>query len=152
MYWPFPTNQPYLSAKENHVEPCDPSWRYQQRQVQAEVVLLEETMAWEFSVSSISVLVYTIIFLSLYTFFSAWFYKRRELHPIKERSPKMVLTMNALIMIAVVFLCIMRMSPESTPCWATLWGGYVGSVALCNGMCGEFSSFLSQLMAFSVIL
>lgn len=47
----------------------------------------------------------------------------------------MVLTMNALIMIAVVFLCIMRMSPDSTPCWATLWGGYVGSVALCNGMC-----------------
>jgi hypothetical protein len=75
---------------------------------------------------------YILFFVPLAIFFSAWFWHRRNVQPIKARSPFLVIVTNSVLILYVFLLCIQRIMVASYPCFLNLWSGYIGTIVLFN--------------------
>ncbi len=61
-----------------------------------------------------------------------WFYKRREIQPIKARSPFLVLVCDIVLVAYVVVTCVQRIVGTLYPCYLNLWASFVGTLVLCG--------------------
>ena len=57
---------------------------------------------------------------------------KRDLYPIKHRSPWISLLLGFLIILWQVFTCLQRIYVADYPCWISLWAGQVGTILTCN--------------------
>jgi hypothetical protein len=71
------------------------------------------------------------VVISLFTPFSVvvsyLFYKRRDIQPIKARSPILVLVTDVILILYVMLLCFQRIFFNDYPCWLNMWSAYIGS-------------------------
>lgn len=63
---------------------------------------------------------------------TGWFWQRRDLQPIKARSPALVLISDILLICYGTFLCLRAIVGDSYPCAFNIWSSYIGTIALCN--------------------
>jgi len=61
-----------------------------------------------------------------------WFWQRRDLQPIKARSPALVLISDILLIAYAAVLCLRPIVGDSYPCSFNIWSSYIGTIALCN--------------------
>jgi hypothetical protein len=77
-------------------------------------------------------LVWLIIFTPIYFVAAFWFYVRRDIQPIKARSPYLVLLCDAVLILYSFVSSVQRLLGDSYPCYLNLWASYVGTLVLCN--------------------
>jgi len=65
-------------------------------------------------------------------FLTFWFYERRDVQPIKARSPVLVVWTDIVLILYSFSLCMQRIFDTSFPCELTLWCAYIGTVFLAN--------------------
>lgn len=73
-----------------------------------------------------------VFFFPIAFFGTVWFWRRREIQPIKARSPGLVLIADFFLLGWILLTALQRVVGDEWPCSLTLWGGQLGSIALCN--------------------
>lgn len=61
-----------------------------------------------------------------------WFWLRRDVQPIKARSPSLVVVTDIILMLYVGLLCFQRIFADDYPCMLTMWSGHIGTIVLFN--------------------
>mmetsp|Transcript_35082 Transcript_35082/g.68882 ORF Transcript_35082/g.68882 Transcript_35082/m.68882 type:complete len:460 (+) Transcript_35082:48-1427(+) len=81
---------------------------------------------------AIAAMIWLIVFFPMFVFAMIWFWLRREIQPIKARSPRLVLWSDILILGYAVLMCAQRIMGDSYPCLLNMWSGFAGTLLLLN--------------------
>jgi len=81
---------------------------------------------------AIFAVIWIAIFPLLGTISTIWFWIRRDVQPIKARSPLLVVLTDIVLILYMIVLCLQRIFRDEYPCWLNVWSGYVGTVVLLN--------------------
>jgi len=77
-------------------------------------------------------LIWLILFFPIYSCAVLLFYFRRDVQPIKARSPMLVLINDVVLLAFVLVLCLQRIFVDDYPCVLNIWTQYIGTLVLCN--------------------
>ncbi|SPQ96644.1 unnamed protein product (mitochondrion) [Plasmodiophora brassicae] len=77
-------------------------------------------------------IVWLAVFLPPLVVGTVWFWLRKDLQPIKARSPKQLVFGNVVFIVFMVVLCMQRVFWKTYPCVLNLWQGYLGLIAIGN--------------------
>jgi len=77
-------------------------------------------------------LIILILFTPLAIGCTYFFWKRKDIQPIKARSPGLVVINDVILILYVALLCFQRIFADDYPCLLTLWSGHVGTILLLN--------------------
>lgn len=77
-------------------------------------------------------LVWLLIWIPSFIAAMLLFYRRRDIQPIKARSPTLVLVTDVILLLYTVLLCLQRIIDSDYPCFLNMWSGYVGTIVLFN--------------------
>mmetsp|Transcript_20269 Transcript_20269/g.40161 ORF Transcript_20269/g.40161 Transcript_20269/m.40161 type:complete len:489 (-) Transcript_20269:68-1534(-) len=80
-------------------------------------------------------LIWLILFIPISLIFSIWFYKRREIQPIKARQPGLVLFIDFIIILFGIILGFQRIFSDKFSCMLNIWTANVGEILLLNCYC-----------------
>ena len=81
---------------------------------------------------AIFALVWMIVFTPVYVSGIVWFWRRRDVQPIKAREPPLVVVTDIVLTCYLVVLCLQRILGVDYPCLVNIWSGYIGTVVLLN--------------------
>lgn len=73
-----------------------------------------------------------VIAMPVYAFSVYMFWRRREIQPIKARSPYLVLVCDIVLVVFVLVLCLQRIFVDDYPCLLNVWAAFIGTLVLCN--------------------
>jgi hypothetical protein len=77
-------------------------------------------------------IIWVLILPPIHTIGTVLFWQRREIQPIKARSPGLVVLSDIILLLWVILLCIQRIERDQYPCLLNVWSGFIGLVVLFN--------------------
>jgi len=73
-----------------------------------------------------------VIFVPIAVAGVVWFWLRRDIQPIKARSPELVVITDIILIMYIVILSVQRFVADDYPCMLNVWGSYIGTLVLLN--------------------
>jgi len=92
-------------------------------------------MVW--SAGAVFCIIWNIIFLPLQIVAMIFFWRRRDIQPIKARLPALVIQCDVILILFELALCVQRIIVDSYPCLLNLWSGFIGLLVLFNTYMGR---------------
>eukprot|EP01006_Ploeotia_vitrea_P039096 TRINITY_DN66311_c4_g4_i2.p1 TRINITY_DN66311_c4_g4~~TRINITY_DN66311_c4_g4_i2.p1 ORF type:complete len:556 (-),score=324.22 TRINITY_DN66311_c4_g4_i2:198-1865(-) len=76
--------------------------------------------------------VFVLLWTPLAIGLTAWFWRQRDVQPIKARQPKLVVVSDVMLILYAFVLCVQRIYDDSFPCLLNLYAAFFGSIVLLN--------------------